>query len=228
MHQVRSRLHSMWMPGHHFMYCGIEEEKGVAWTRGSHLYVACWSVCDRDQDYWSAKSVIDCVILLKLQPHVLDPLIFTAQILPWSLDRLSKRALIGWFNFDPSHKHFNTGTTPWWRNVNFVSCFHSSQKIRSVADETLGNINKFKCQCKWGASDCELINFLTCYISNCSIVHEQLCNPFLLKLHLINICLLCESTSLKKPCCLCVMGVGSGMGNILIVSSRCLLALTWS
>ena len=43
---------------------------------------------------------------VKLQPRILDPLIFSARRLPWSLDRFSKRALIAWYNFDPSRKHF--------------------------------------------------------------------------------------------------------------------------
>ena len=73
--------------------------------RGSHLYVACWSVSDRDQKFWSAKSVPSCLIIpskalawlldflgIKSQigPSVLDPLIFTIRTLPWFLDRLSK------------------------------------------------------------------------------------------------------------------------------------------
>ena len=41
--------------------------------KGSHLYVACWSVGDQDQDLWSAESVLDRLIVpLK----VLDCLIF--------------------------------------------------------------------------------------------------------------------------------------------------------
>ena len=35
---------------------------GCGNTRGSHLYVTCWSVCDRDQDFWSSKSVLDRLI----------------------------------------------------------------------------------------------------------------------------------------------------------------------
>ena len=46
---------------------------------------------------------------VKLESHVLDPLIFTVRMLPWLLDRLSKRALITWFNFDPGCKRFYTG-----------------------------------------------------------------------------------------------------------------------
>ena len=32
-------------------------------ARGSHLYVACWSNCNRDQGFWSAKSVLDHLIV---------------------------------------------------------------------------------------------------------------------------------------------------------------------
>ena len=48
------------------------------------IYVACWSVCDRDEE-----------------GYILS--------MPWSLDRLSKKALITWFNFDPGRKCFYTG-----------------------------------------------------------------------------------------------------------------------
>ena len=51
----------------------------VAKTRGSHLYVACWIICDRDQNVWSAKS------------EALDRLIFRvkgqiAAACSWSID----------------------------------------------------------------------------------------------------------------------------------------------
>ena len=61
----------------------------VFWiSMGSHLYVASWSVCVRDQDFWAAKSVLDCPFKsswqldflwskVKLEPHVLDSLILT-------------------------------------------------------------------------------------------------------------------------------------------------------
>ena len=92
-------------------------------SRGSHLYVACWSVCDWDQDFWLAKSVLDRLIVsskaldrlifywskVNLQPRVLNPLIFAVQRSPWSLDRFSKWALIAWFYFDPGRKRFYTG-----------------------------------------------------------------------------------------------------------------------
>ena len=73
-------------------------------TRGSHLYVSCWSVCDRDQNVWSGKSALDRLIVpfwgswsldfsgskVKLQPRVLDPLILATWRPPWSLDRPRK------------------------------------------------------------------------------------------------------------------------------------------
>ena len=50
---------------------------------GSHLYVACWSICDQNLDIWLClitwlfpSKVLDCLIYsglkVKLQPHVLD------------------------------------------------------------------------------------------------------------------------------------------------------------
>ena len=33
-------------------------KEGLARACGSHLYVACWSVCDQNQDFWSAKTVL--------------------------------------------------------------------------------------------------------------------------------------------------------------------------
>ena len=46
---------------------------------------------------------------VELEPHDLDHLIFAVWGWPWFLDRLSKRALIAWFNFDPDHKCFYSG-----------------------------------------------------------------------------------------------------------------------
>jgi len=34
----------------------------AATTRGSHIHVACRSVCDRDQEFWSVKIVLDRLI----------------------------------------------------------------------------------------------------------------------------------------------------------------------
>ena len=42
-------------------------------ARGSHLYVACWSICNWDQDFWLAKSVLDWLIV---PSKALDHLIF--------------------------------------------------------------------------------------------------------------------------------------------------------
>ena len=43
-------------------------------TRGSHIlvYVACRSVCNPDQDVWSAKSVLDCLIVSFWSAWLLD------------------------------------------------------------------------------------------------------------------------------------------------------------
>ena len=74
-------------------------------TRGSQLYVTCWSICNWDQDFWSTKSVLDHLVIsskaldrlisygsrVRLQLHILDSLIFAVQRLPWSLGRLSER-----------------------------------------------------------------------------------------------------------------------------------------
>ena len=70
------------------------------------LNIACWSICDRDLDFWSERSVFD---------HLIVPFWnswfwvgFAVQRSPWSIDQPSKRALITWFNFDPGYKLFNT------------------------------------------------------------------------------------------------------------------------
>ena len=92
------------------------------WTasRGSHLYVASWSICDRDWDFWSAKSALDWLIV---PSEALDCLVFNEskvklQPLFWSLEFCSSGYLDPlissqkslWFNFDLSHKH---GTYKW-------------------------------------------------------------------------------------------------------------------
>ena len=74
----------------------------------SHLRVAC---CNQDQDFWAVKvcliawSSLQKLLIswskIELEPSVLDPLFVLVQRSPWSLDRLSKWALIAWFNFDP-------------------------------------------------------------------------------------------------------------------------------
>ena len=75
-------------------------------VQGVVSYVVCWNICDRDQDFWSAKSVLDRLIIsskaldrfiffygskVELEPCVLDPLIFAVQRLPWSFGQLSER-----------------------------------------------------------------------------------------------------------------------------------------
>ena len=91
-------------------------------VQGVVSYVACWSVCNRDQDFWSAKSVLDHLIIpsktpdrlifhgskVRLQLHILDPLIFAVQRLPWSLGRFLK-GFDRLIHFDPGHKCFYTG-----------------------------------------------------------------------------------------------------------------------
>ena len=81
---------------------GRGRTKFFAITRGSHLCYAFWSVYERDQDFWLAKSVLDHLIILskgldgwffygskvRLQPHIF--LIFAVWRWPWSLDCLWK------------------------------------------------------------------------------------------------------------------------------------------
>ena len=90
--------------------------------RGSHLYVACKTACNRDQVFWPAKSVLERLIIsfwgsllldfqvskVKLQPHILYYWLSAVWRSPWSFDQSPKRALTAWFNFDPGHKHFYT------------------------------------------------------------------------------------------------------------------------
>ena len=91
--------------------------------RGSHLYVACKSACNRDHVFWPAKSVLERLIIsfwgsllldsqvskVKLQPHILHYWLSAVWRSPWSFNQSPKRALTTWFNFDPGHKHFYTG-----------------------------------------------------------------------------------------------------------------------
>ena len=65
------------------------------------------------------------------------PLIFAVRRSPWSLDWLSKSALITWFYFDPSRKRFYTGhisdypLSPHglvWAKVTFTDCFDCTCK----------------------------------------------------------------------------------------------------
>ena len=92
-------------------------------SRGGHLYVPCWSICDWDQVFWSTRCVLDHLSSLQ---KLLIAWFFTVQRWNWShaflifwfsefrsdLDIListQKRALIAWFNFDPNQKCFDTG-----------------------------------------------------------------------------------------------------------------------
>ena len=80
---------NLW-PGSRFLL-----SKKCAWSL-DHPFYSSWSL-----DFFYRSKV-------ELEPRVLDLLIFTVQNLTWSLDQLSKRALIAGFNFDPGHKHFYT------------------------------------------------------------------------------------------------------------------------
>ena len=88
---------------HYSLHTIGSTKTAIIQTRGGHLYVTCWSVCNKDQDFWLAKSVLDCLTVplkaldrlifyrskFELELHVLDVLIFVVG-LPWSCDRLSK------------------------------------------------------------------------------------------------------------------------------------------
>ena len=82
-------------------------------SRGSHIYVACWSVCNCNQVFWLAKSVLDHLIvpfwsswsvdcsLLKLFIAWLFPsegldLLIIPFWSSWSLDRSLLKLLIAW------------------------------------------------------------------------------------------------------------------------------------
>lgn len=81
-------------------------EKGVLWTnmrplqvdkRDSHLYVACWSVCGQDQDFW---STLDC-LKLNAPSKALDHLsLYRSKICTFLILCFSQFAgfLIAWFN----------------------------------------------------------------------------------------------------------------------------------
>ena len=106
------------------MFINIQEVSHwyvLCWSvsRGSHLYVACWAFATGIKIFdWQemclivhSKLLIAWFLWVKGQIGAMqfDPLIFTVRRWPWSLDQLSKRALIIWFNFDLSHKCFYTG-----------------------------------------------------------------------------------------------------------------------
>ena len=94
---------------------------------GSHLYVACRSVCDRNQVFWSAKSVLDRLIIpfwgswsldfqgskVKLQLCVLDCWFLAVLRSPWSLDRPPQKGfdrLIQFWSWSQTLLH---GTYKW-------------------------------------------------------------------------------------------------------------------
>ena len=120
-------------------------------TRGSHLYVTCWSVCDWEHDFWLAKTVLDLLISwsldrsfkaldhlilyrskVELELCVFDSLIFAVWRWPWSLDRLSKWSLITWFSFDRGHKYFYTRDISDYPLFDTYSSCQSRRKRQSV------------------------------------------------------------------------------------------------
>ena len=91
-------------------------------TRSSHLNVACWSVCYRNQDFWSRKNVPDCLIVpfwsswsLHLAGQRSDCshpfLILWFSQFRGYFDSLigSQSGLIAWFDFNLSCKRFYMG-----------------------------------------------------------------------------------------------------------------------
>ena len=128
-------------------------------TRGSHLHVTCRSVCDHNQVFWSAKSVVDHLIvpfwgswsldfqgsMVTLQSCVLDCWLLAVWRSPWSLDRPPKRALIAWFNFDPGRKRFYTGHASDYllSHKHFNRCLHDQGVMEyhtSIMKASIGDI----------------------------------------------------------------------------------------
>ena len=84
-------------------------KKGVLWTnmrplqvdtRDSHLYIACWSVYNREQHFWSTKSVLDC-LKLNAPSKALDNLsLYRSKVCTFLILWFSQFAgfLIAWFN----------------------------------------------------------------------------------------------------------------------------------
>ena len=80
--------------------------------RGGHLHAAYSSVWDRDQSFWLAKSVLNCLIVPFWGSWGLAFQRVKGQIVAmcsWSPDWPLKGALIAWFDFDHSHKRFYKG-----------------------------------------------------------------------------------------------------------------------
>ena len=65
-----------------------------------YFFVTCWNVCGLDQDYWSSKIVLDCLIILFWTSWSLDLEWFKGQIAlmcSWSVDLCSLEVtLIPW------------------------------------------------------------------------------------------------------------------------------------
>ena len=82
-------------------YCTRNFEWESLGSKGNHLCVTCWSVCDQDQDFWSAKSTWSTLLKRmiswfygvkgQIAACILDPLIFavwSALKRLWSLDSI--------------------------------------------------------------------------------------------------------------------------------------------
>ena len=68
-------------------------------ARSSHLYVACRSVCDCDQDFWSVKTVLDCSLLKCLIDfQIVAASSWTIFATTWLLGHPLLRLLIAWFS----------------------------------------------------------------------------------------------------------------------------------
>ena len=75
----------------------------------AHLYVVCWNICDQDQDFWLAKSVLDRLII---SSKALDRFIFLrvkgriGTVRSWSFDfRSLEMALISWLALKTGFDH---------------------------------------------------------------------------------------------------------------------------
>jgi len=97
---------------------------GKTRSRGSHLHITCRSVCDWDQESWSVKIVLDCLIIpswsldfMEVQrikrchtPLVSDRRCWSVEIsdpefvlIPWSA---TKWNIDPWIPFDSGHNCF--------------------------------------------------------------------------------------------------------------------------
>ena len=83
----------------------------IIWSSGSHLYVAFW---------------------VKGQIAATTTLLGTFSLeATWFLYQFSKRALIAWFKFDPSRKHFYTGHKGDYPLLILCSCFNTVTRTTS-------------------------------------------------------------------------------------------------